>query len=228
MVEAKAKRSNDDYEHEKVQKKRLEKIIDICKLNKDANEEWIRQLTFLITNLSKMSLRMEERKKVLSKETSELTRIGQVLAQQQQRKDDEVQRLAYEVDCNMESQFRLDQAIMINYSEEAEEKKRKDLNDSFKEGKTSQKPLQLDMPKLPSNKLEKAAEKGHQVLMEELKADLTNLAKFLGISQAELLKSQGIMTSNSKYESKQMSCRIFRGGRSTSSFRYFETESGRT
>lgn len=160
---------------------------------------------------------MEERKKVLTKETCELLRIGQSLMQQQNRKDEEVQRLAYEVDCNMESQFRLDQAIMVNYSEEAEEKKRKDLNESFSNQKVVQKSLLLDMPKLPSNKLEKAAEKGHHALMDELKGDLRKLATYLGISEVELLKSQGIMTSTKKYESKIRSFRISRSRRTVSS-----------
>lgn len=160
---------------------------------------------------------MEERKKVLTKVTCELLRIGQSLMQQQNRKDEEVQRLAYEVDCNMESQFRLDQAIMVNYSEEAEEKKRKDLNESFSNQKVVQKSLLLDMPKLPSNKLEKAAEKGHHALMDELKGDLRKLATYLGISEVELLKSQGIMTSTKKYESKIRSFRISRSRRTVSS-----------
>ena len=49
------------YDNEVVQKERLEKIIEICTLNKDANEEWIRQLNYFIVNMTKMSQKCEDK-----------------------------------------------------------------------------------------------------------------------------------------------------------------------
>lgn len=183
------------------QKKRLEKIIDICKLNKDSNEEWIRQLTFLITNLGKVATNMEQRKKMLVKETAELVRLGQVLKQQQLQKKEEMGDLAKEIEFNMEMQFRLDDAVMVNYSEEVERNQKEDLQLSL-EKLTSQRQLKLEMPKVAANKQDKASEKNYQNLFEELKTDFKKLASFLEVSEEELSKSKGNINYFSKYQSR--------------------------
>ena len=171
---------------------------------------------------------MEEKKKDLTKETSELTRLNKTLAQQQDMKNNEVQRLAYEVDKNMENQYNLDKAMMVNYQAEAEEQRQSGEHDSFRDLKFSQKLLHLDMPKLPTKRFEKASEKGHQALLDELKGDLHKLASFLEIPENELLKSQAKMLSTKRYESSRSLTRILGSIWTIPSARYLENSSPRT
>lgn len=181
------------------QKERLEKIIDICKLNKDSNEEWIRQLNFLISNLSKMSTKMEKKAERLSKETAEIQKLYQNLEKQQNIKKHGVTNLVQEVRNNMKLQHNLDRAFMEEYSATMEEAHtNSDMKKFANELMHSQ--HSLEKPKLQASKEEKAADKEQLQLLGEFESDLEKLSNLLGIQEAEILKTKGRLMRNPKLQ----------------------------
>lgn len=53
-MEAKIKKIEAKYDWTRNDKQRIEKIVNLCHKNKSQNEEWIRDLTYLLTNYNKL------------------------------------------------------------------------------------------------------------------------------------------------------------------------------
>lgn len=53
-LEARIKKIEAKYEWTRNDKQRIEKIVNLCHKNKSQNEEWIRDLTYLLTNYNKL------------------------------------------------------------------------------------------------------------------------------------------------------------------------------
>lgn len=195
----KCEQSKKSHEAETLQKERLEKIIEICKLNKDTNEEWVRQLNFLITNLSKMSKKMEEKADKLAKDTADIQKLSLNLEQQQTKKKQGVNMLLQEVNHNMKLQHNLDRAFMEDYSATMEDAH---ANSQLKKFASDLMNSQhsMDKPKVQTSKEDKAAAKDQLKFLAEFESDIEKLSLLLKVPEGEILRSKGRLMSNPRMQ----------------------------
>lgn len=186
-----------------IQKERLEKIIDLCKINKDVNEEWMRQLNFLINNMSKLSKRTQDKINKTNQEIAEIQKICNSLQTEQLTKQNEVLKMTKEISNNMKLQHDLDVAFMSNYSYYMEDPMQHRDIQKFAD-KLSVNHSKIVAPKVQSTKKEKASEKNYYNLYKETETDIRTMAELLGMSEDELLKTQGEVLSHPKFLSRKL------------------------
>jgi len=194
-------KTSEKYHREKEQQSRLMKIIDICRMNKNTNEEWIRQLNFFISNMSKMSKKTEQRIDRADRETAELNKLIDKMKAVCAEKDAHVGELLHTVNHNITKQAKMDDVFMSNYT--GTDEAATDGFQKFAEAQNKSQAL-ISPPKVPVSQEAKTIEKENLLLLEEFRRDFTKLATALGLSEKTLLKSKGRLTNEERFQSSHV------------------------
>ena len=195
---AQCAKSSEKFRREKDQQTRLMKIIDICRMNKNTNEEWIRQLNFFIANMTKMSKKTELRIDRADRETADLNKLVEKVKDACAEKEAHVGDLLDTVNHNIAKQAQMDGVFMSNYTGTAEA-----ASDGFQRFAEAQSKSQalISPPKVPVSQEAKNIEKENLVLLEEFRRDFGKLSGALGLSEKALLKSKGRLAHEERFQS---------------------------
>ena len=174
------------------------KIIDICRMNKNTNEEWIRQLNFFISNMSKMSKKTEQRIDRADRETAELKKLVDKMEVVCDEKKEHVEDLLDTVNHNITKQARMDDVFMSNYTGTDEAATEGFLK--FAEAQNKSQAL-ISPPKVPVSQEAKNIEKENLLLLDEFRRDLNKLAGALSMSEKALLRSKGRLANQERFQS---------------------------
>lgn len=175
------------------------KIIDICRMNKNTNEEWIRQLNFLITNMTKLSAKTEMKIKKTEIEAADLVKLIDKMKKENDRKIDRVEVLINTVNTNINKQVKFDHIFMSTYSDN-HATDHPEFDRFLEEQNKSQALLNPPKTQIP-NKV-KIAERDNFALLEEFRRDFGHLANAMGMSEEALLNTKGKLGVSKKLKSE--------------------------
>lgn len=182
-----------------VQQRRLQKIIEICMLNKDVNEKWTRKLNYFISNMSKMAKKIQEKISKAERDSSELQKLITALDKVQRQKNQDICDFIDYANHNLNEQVKLDNTYISTFQENPEGNTVE--YQKFEERQLDQQG-QISAPKQAQTALDKLTDKKNQQMLDEFRSDLDRLAKMLDISPQELMRSRGRLNGNKKFESK--------------------------
>ena len=200
-LEQKCRVVKEKYDYEMLQHNRLKKIIEICILNKDTNEEWIRQLNYLITNMMKLSKKNEERKMKEEKESHELNAIVKNSIEINHVKDGYIQQLIVLVNGNIKNQMVYDDIYSNGYQKQDNTTSTRDLEKYIMEEKRRQTEIIKLAPRnRKSIKDTQEQDKNVSMMLAKYRSDMLKLGKFLNMSMKDLLRTRGNIRSLKRYE----------------------------
>lgn len=199
-LKARCARTQEKLSVEMKQQERLKRIIEICTLNKDANEDCTRQLNYLVANLDKLAKILEKQIQQLDKEGDSLEELIKSTSKAQKEKAKNTDELLEIVNSNFETQKKLDKDFM-------------ETNISWVEGNTAApKPTKFSStllkeqqsytngPIVQKKKEELGTERDNVRLLEEFREDLLKLSEVFKVSPQEMMATRGKLSTMAKFK----------------------------